>query len=125
MLHATQNRDGGWPTSRGRASNTECTSLATLALAGLDAGERAAAARGVRWLTACQNADGSWPLHRETRTPSWTTSLASLTLASIDCEPSFAGRGARWLLRQQPRTPGILASALNRIAPHTRVVKLD
>jgi len=125
MLHAAQNRDGGWPTSRGRASNTECTALATLALARLDTGERATADRGVRWLTGCQNADGSWPLHRDTRMPSWTTSLASFTLASIDREPSSAVRGARWLLRQQPRTPGILASLLHRVAPRPRVVELD
>jgi hypothetical protein len=125
MLHATQNRDGGWPTYHGRASDTECTSLATLALALLDAGERAAADRGVRWLAACQNADGSWPLQRDTRTPSWTTALATLTLESIDREPSSARRGARWLLRQQPRTPGVLASVLYRVAPHARVVELD
>jgi Squalene-hopene cyclase C-terminal domain len=125
MLLATQNRDGGWPSSPGRASSTECTSLATLALSRLDAGERAAADRGVRWLTTCQNADGSWPLRRDIKTSSWTTSLATLTLGSIDREPSSAARGARWLLRQQPRTPGILASVLNRVAPHARVVKLD
>jgi len=125
MLLGTQNHDGGWPSSSGRASNTECTSLATLALARLDAGERAAANRGVSWLIACQNADGSWPLHREITTASWTTSLASLTLASINREPSSAGRGARWLLRQEPRTPGILASFVSRVAPHARVVELD
>jgi hypothetical protein len=125
MLHGTQNRDGGWPSSHGRASSTECTSLATLALARLDAGERAAADRGVRWLVACQNADGSWPLHRETGTPSWTTALATLTIASIADEPSCAGRGARWLLRQQPRTRGMLASLVYRVAPQARVVQLD
>ena len=125
MLLATQNRDGGWPSSRGRASNTECTSLATLALARLDTGERAAADRGRHWLIACQNADGSWPLHREIRTPSWTTTLATLTLASIGDEPSCAGRGARWLLRQEPRTPGVLASLVYRVAPQARVVELD
>jgi hypothetical protein len=125
LLAATQNLDGGWPTSAGRASNTEATSLATLALASLGSAERAAADRGVRWLVGCQSADGSWPRDRNTGIPSWTTALATLTLASLQPSAPPAGQGARWLLRQQPRTPGALVTILDWVAPHTRVVTLD
>lgn len=126
VLVAAQNGDGGWPTYEGRASSTEATSLATLALARLDgAPERAAADRGVRWLVACQHADGSWPLNRLIAAGSWTTALATLTLGSLEREPSCAVRGARWLLRQQPRTLGVLVSLLHRFAPDALAVKLD
>lgn len=117
-LLAGQNRDGGWPTYGGRVSNTEATSLATLALARLEgAAERAAAVRGVHWLLACQNADGSWPLNRRIATGSWTTALATLTLASLERDRAKALRGARWLLRQQPRSPGVVVSLARRLAP--------
>ena len=117
-LLATQNPDGGWPTYEGRRSNTEATSLATLALAELDGvAPSAAAERGVRWLLARQNADGSWPLNDRIVTGSWTTALATLTLAALDREQSRALRGARWLLRQHPRKPGIVLSVLQRFAP--------
>jgi squalene cyclase len=125
-LLAGQNRDGGWPTYGGRGSNTEATALATLALARLEgASEHAAAARGVHWLLACQNADGSWPLNRRMATGSWTTALATLTLASLERERASALRGARWLLRQQPRTPGIVVSLAHRLAPGALAVTLD
>jgi hypothetical protein len=119
-LLAGQNRDGGWPTYEGRVSNTEATALATLALGRLEDGAgRAAAARGGHWLLACQNADGSWPLNRQIATGSWTTALATLTLASIERDRASALRGARWLLRQQPRTPGVVAALARRLAPDT------
>src|SRR5207248_10011981 len=60
-----------------------------------------------------------------TPTASWTTTLATLTLRSIEREPSSAARGARWRLRQEPGTPGPVASALYRLLPDTRSVKLD
>ena len=126
VLLAAQNRDGGWPTYEGRVSNTEATALATLALARLDGNARRAAAdRGIRWLVACQNPDGSWPLNRQIAGRSWTGALATLTLGSLEREPSCAVRGARWLLRQHPRTPGVFVSLLHRFAPDAMTVKLD
>lgn len=126
LLLAAQNRDGGWPTYGGRASNSEATSLATLALARLDGvAERGGAERGVRWLVACQNTDGSWPLTRQIPDGSWTTALATLALGALDREGSCAVRGARWLLRQQPRRPGVLLSLMHRFAPEALTVKHD
>lgn len=126
FLLAAQNADGGWPTHDGRTSSTEATSFATLALARLGGpAERASAARGVRWLVDAQNDDGGWPLNRRMSEGSWTTALATLTLGALARERPSAVRGARWLLRQQPRTLGLLVTLIHRWAPDKLVVKLD
>jgi hypothetical protein len=126
FLLGSQNRDGGWAMHEGRDSNTEATSFATLALARQDgSAERASAARGMRWLAVRQNDDGSWPLNARVADGSWTTALAALTLVSVDGAGAGAVRGARWLLRQEPRRPGLLVSLLHRLAPEAMPVRHD
>jgi hypothetical protein len=125
-LRTAQNADGGWAMYAGRSSNTEATALVTLALARLDdGGARAGAERGVRWLVSCQNTDGGWPLNRHLPASSWTTALAVLALGSLEREATSAARGARWLLRRRPRTPGPLVTLIHRFAPDALGVKFD
>jgi hypothetical protein len=125
-LVASQNPDGGWGPQIGRTSSTEITALATLALGGLNTPDaRASAAHGERWLTARQHDDGGWPVSASVDDGSWATALAALALDALGHEPGAAVRGARWLLRQTPRTAGVVASLLHRWAPETLVVRLD
>ena len=125
-LVASQNPDGGWGAQIGRASSTETTALATLALGRVDAPDaRASAAQGVRWLGARQHDDGGWPVSARVDEPSWATALAVLALNALGAEPDAAVRGARWLLRRTPRTLGVTASLLHRFAPAALTVRLD
>ena len=126
QLVASQNRDGGWGAQHGRASSTEITALATLALGRLDTpASRASATHGLRWLAARQHDDGGWPVSARVDDSSWATALAVLTLDVLGREPARAVRGARWLLRRTPRTLGVAISLLHRFAPSTLAVRLN
>jgi hypothetical protein len=125
-LVASQNHDGGWGAQQGRASSTEITALATLALGRqATADARASAARGVRWLVARQHADGGWPVSTRVDEGSWATALAILALDALGREPACAVLGARWLMRRVPRTLGLASSLLHRFAPGSLAVRLD
>jgi hypothetical protein len=122
----SQNPDGGWGAQLGRASSTEVTALATLALGRLDWPDaRMSAAHGVRWLAARQHDDGGWPVSARVDEASWSTALAVLTLDVLGREPGATVRGARWLMRRTPRTPGLTVSLLHRIAPESLAVRLN
>ena len=126
QLVASQNRDGGWGAQQGRASSTEVTALATLALGRLDTpASRASATRGLRWLAARQHDDGGWPVSARVDHASWATALAVLALDGLGREPVHAVRGARWLVRRTPRTLGVAVSLLHRFAPGTLAVRLN
>jgi hypothetical protein len=126
QLVASQNRDGGWGAQEGRASSTEITALATLALGRLDTpAARASATHGVRWLAARQHDDGGWPVSARVDEGSWATALAVLALNALGHEPARAVRGARWLVRRVPRTLGMASSLLHRFAPSSLAVRLD
>jgi len=121
-----QNPDGGWGAQIGRASSTEVTALATLALGRLDSPDaRMSAAYGVQWLTTRQHDDGGWPVSARVGEASWSTALAILALDELGREPSAALRGARWLMRQTPRTLGLTVSLLHRFAPGALEVRLN
>jgi hypothetical protein len=125
-LVASQNGDGGWGAQAGRASSTEVTALATLALGRLDTpATRSGATHGVRWLAARQHDDGGWPVSARVAASSWATALAVLVLGALGREPAGAARGARWLLRRSPRAPGAAVALLHRFAPSTLAVRLD
>lgn len=126
QLIASQNRDGGWGAQPERASSTEITALATLALGRLDTpASRDSGVRGLRWLAARQHADGGWPVSSRVDDGSWATALAVLALDGLGREPVRALRGARWLLRRTPRTLGIAVSLLHRFAPSALAVRLN
>jgi hypothetical protein len=125
-LVTSQNGDGGWAAHAGRASSTEITALATLALGRLDTPvARSSAARGLRWLAARQHDDGGWPVSTRVEDASWAAALAVLALDGLRHEPAHGVRGARWLLRRAPRTPGVAVSLLHRFAPSTLAVRLN
>jgi len=71
----TQNQDGGWPYTKG-GSWTEPTVYAILAL--LNAGERAAAGRGLAWILSMGRADGGWAPRRGVDQSVWVTGLVAL-----------------------------------------------
>jgi len=125
-LVASQNGDGGWGAQQGRASSTEVTALATLALGRLDTpATRRGATHGLRWLATRQHDDGGWPVSARVDDSSWATALAVLALEALGREPARAVRGARWLLRRLPRAPGATVSLLHRFAPSTLAVRLN
>jgi hypothetical protein len=126
QLVASQNRDGGWGAQEGRASSTEITALATLALGRLDTpAARATATHGLRWLAARQHDDGGWPVSARVDESSWATALAVLALDALGREPARAVRGARWLVRRMPRTLGMASSLLHRFVPGSLAVRLN
>lgn len=94
ILLATQNSDGGWPYARG-SSWTEPTVYAVLAL--LEAGETAAARRGLDWLQAAQRPDGGWPPRPGVDQTTWVTALVAL-IAPEHLAPGTHRSAIRWLL---------------------------
>jgi Prenyltransferase and squalene oxidase repeat len=125
FLMEVQNPDGGWGAGKGKRSNTEATSIATLALSTVgDASLEEKISRGVNWLTARQNSNGSWPLTESSKEPSWTTALAILALTHFASHRQKALTGAAWLIRQEGKF-NFLASLLYRFAPQTMQVKLN
>ncbi len=125
-LAAAQNRDGGWGAAKGRTSDTEATSLATLALSGVTKGPLArTVGDGVEWLIERQNADGGWPPKAPVRESSWTTALATLALGNLDPGRQAALRGARWLIHQEGRGLGWLGWTVFWLFPRMRPTELN
>jgi hypothetical protein len=124
-LFETQNRDGGWGAQIRQRSNTEATAYALLALASLDVAESKAANAALKWLVLTQRPDGSWPLGAEFPDSSWTSAIATAALSYFESGRSQAIRGANWLLNQQGRGIGFLASLLHWLAPDSAAVKLN
>ncbi|HEU4340434.1 MAG TPA: prenyltransferase/squalene oxidase repeat-containing protein [Candidatus Binatia bacterium] len=113
LLLNNQNPDGGWGSSRGKASNTEVTSLAVMALAALNPDSKAEHyRRGVTWLAQRQATDGSWPLSDGSKLPSWSTAMAMLALGISQENQIRAVKAAKWVLRQEGNRPSLLAKFL-------------
>jgi hypothetical protein len=94
LVVSKQNRDGGWPYSRG-SSWTEPTVYAILAL--LAAGELEPASRGVDWLRAAQLPDGGWPPRAGFDESTWVTALVAL-LPPGQLGDAAHARAIGWLL---------------------------
>jgi len=125
-LDRRQNPDGGWGAGAGKRSNTEITCLALLGLhAAGDPGLGASVSRALRSLGALQRPGGSWPLSGDLPEGSWTTALATFSLALFEPHRERAVLGAKWLLRQQGRTPGWVARLLARVQREKPVVELN
>jgi len=62
LLLDQQNSDGGWGAVKGKASNTESTAFAVMALESTQRKDLPGRVQlGLNWLARHQNADGSWP----------------------------------------------------------------
>lgn len=110
LLINAQRPDGGWGSSRDKRSNTECTSLSVSALETLTNDHSIANIKGgLDWLVQRQHAEGSWPLSDTSIDSSWTTALAIVALSRFPEYREQTVRGARWLLKQEGRTLGMLA----------------
>jgi hypothetical protein len=121
-----QNADGGWGFLQGRTSNTECTSLCLLALESLkSARAEASVGRAVEWLVRRQHADGSWPLSDSSTHGSWTTALAIIALSRFPQYYEKTVSATHWLLKQEGRTPGLLARLISVFFSRTASVELD
>jgi hypothetical protein len=121
-----QNRDGGWGFLQGRSSNTESTSLCLLALESLGGEQRAAnIKRGLDWLMQRQRSEGSWSLNDSSTDASWTTALAIIALSRFPHYRERTAVAAQWLLKQEGRTPGILAQLISAFAFQKKTVALN
>lgn len=121
-----QNQDGGWGFLPGKSSNTECTSLCLLALDSLGAKQpMASTKRGLDWLLQRQRADGSWPLSDSTNEASWTTALAIIALNRFREYQLKTRTASDWLLKQEGRTPGVLARLIAAFVSHSNTVALN
>ena len=107
LVVSKQNRDGGWPYTRG-SSRTEPTVYAILAL--LAAGELEPAGRGVDWLRAKQLPDGGWPPQAGFDESTWVTALVAL-LPPGQLGNAAHTRAIEWLLD----TGGEESSAMYRL----------
>lgn len=113
-LVARQQPDGGFGPRPGRASRTEETALAALALSG-DPERAGSAEAALRWLASAQHDTGSWPLGADVAEPCWATALAVIAVARLRDGDPQALAGARWLLGQEGRRPGLKARLLHRL----------
>ena len=126
LLLDAQNEDGGWSSFKGKRSNTESTSFALLALNSLagDPFDRQKTT-GLKWLLQHQKEDGSWSFNDTTKQSSWTTPIAALALMSFQDQRQHALRAAKWILTQEGRKPGWIASLLVRLSLVQKVTELD
>lgn len=126
LLLDTRNPDGGWGSAKGKRTNTEATSLAVMALKSLEHETNVRYTRdAVAWLVHHQNADGSWALNDASKQSSWTTPLAMLALLPFPEQMERALRSAKWILTQEGRKPGWLASIWVRLSQAHKAVELD
>ena len=126
LLLGAQNEDGGWGAVKGKRSNTESTSFALMALKSLENKlfDRQTTA-GLKWLLQHQRDDGSWSLNDSSKQGSWTTPIAVLALLSFQDQREHALRAAKWILTQQGRKPGWLATLLVRLSLVKKMTELD
>src|SRR5262245_22622793 len=126
ILLDAQNQDGGWSSVKGKQSNTESTSFALLALNSLE-GESFVRQKttGLRWLLQHQKEDGSWSFNDTTDQSSWTTPVAALALMSFQDQRQRALKAAKWILTQEGRKPGWVASLLVRLSLVQKMTELD
>lgn len=125
-LLGAQNEDGGWGAVKGKRSNTESTSFALMALKSLEKQvfNRQTTA-GLKWLLQHQKEDGSWYLNDASKQSSWTTPIAVLALLSFRDETQQALKAAKWILTQEGRKPGWVASLLVRLSIIKKMTELD
>jgi hypothetical protein len=124
-LSEAQNPDGGWGAKSRKLSNTEATAYALLALASLDAVDSKSVNAALHWLSSTQRVDGSWRLSTRFSESSWTSAIATTVLCNFESGRSQAIRGANWLVNQEGRGIGLLASLLHWLAPDSAAVKLN
>jgi hypothetical protein len=127
ILLDAQNADGGWGSTKGRRSNTESTSFALMALESLNskAFDQQTDA-GLKWLVQYQRDDGSWSFNdAASKQSSWTTPLAVLALLSFQNQTQRTSRAVKWILAEEGRKPGWLASLLFRWSLGRKTVELD
>jgi Squalene-hopene cyclase N-terminal domain len=126
LLLEAQNEDGGWGAVKGKRSNTESTSFALMALKSLDQklfNHQTTAA--LKWLVQHQKDDGSWSLNDASNQSSWTTPIAVLALLAFQERSEHALRAAKWILMQEGRKPGWIASLLVRLSLIKKMTELD
>ena len=126
LLLGAQNEDGGWGAVKGKRSNTESTSFVLMALKSLESNpfDRQTTA-GLKWLLQRQKDDGSWSLNDASKQSSWTTPIAALALLSFQDQREHALRAAKWILTQEGRKPGWVATLLFRLSLLKKVTELD
>ena len=126
LLLGAQNEDGGWGAVKGKRSNTESTSFALMALKSLEGKlfDHQTTA-GLKWLLQHRRDDGSWFLNDSSKQGSWTTPIAVLALLSFQDQREHALRAAKWILTQQGRKPGWLATLLVRLSLVKKMTELD
>jgi Prenyltransferase and squalene oxidase repeat len=126
LLLSAQNEDGGWGAKKGKQSNTESTSFALMALKAMEqkafVQPRTAA---LSWLLRHQKEDGSFPFNETSKQGSWITPIAVLGLLSFQDQREHALRAARWVLTQEGRKPGWVASLLVRVSIIKKMTELD
>jgi Squalene-hopene cyclase N-terminal domain len=126
LLLGAQNEDGGWGAVKGKRSNTESTSFVLMALKSLEGNpfDRGTTA-GLKWLLQRQKDDGSWSLSDASKQSSWTTPIAALALLSFQDQREHALRAAKWILTQEGRKPGWVATLLFRLSLLKKITELD
>jgi hypothetical protein len=126
LLLGVQNEDGGWGAVKGKRSNTESTSFVLMALKSLEGNpfDRQTTA-GLKWLLQRQKDDGSWSLNDASKQSSWTTPIAALALLSFQDQREHALGAAKWILTQEGRKPGWVASLLVRLSLVKKMIELD
>jgi len=126
LLLGAQNEDGGWGAVKGKRSNTESTSFVLMALKSLERNpfDRQKTA-GLKWLIQRQKDDGSWSLNDASKQSSWTTPIAALALLSFQDQRDHALRAAKWILTQEGRKPGWVATLLFRLSLLKKITELD
>jgi hypothetical protein len=126
LLLAAQNSDGGWGWTKERNSTTECSSLASLALAALNDDTQAIAIRrGQDWLIQRQSEEGNWALSDSLAAPSWATAIAMLALNPWPKYHPQVVKAGKWVLTQEGNRPGLLANLLLALSFQKKSVTLN
>ena len=126
LLLDSQNVDGGWGSVKGKRSNTESTSFALMALNSLEGTPfNRQTSAGLKWLLQHQKDDGSWSLNDASTQSSWTTPIAALALLAFQDQREHALRAAKWILTQEGRKPGWVASLLVQLSVVKKMTELD
>jgi Squalene-hopene cyclase N-terminal domain len=126
LLLGAQNEDGGWGAVKGKRSNTESTSFALMALKSLDGKPfNRETTAGLKWLLKQQKDDGSWRLNEASQQSSWTTPIAVLALLPFQDQREHTLRAAKWILIQEGRKPGWIASLLVQLSVVKKMTELD